>query len=104
MLFSMLCGVTEQDWFDLLGRGDAVGGGLMSRLNIIGTEGEYENVSKLKPMDFKPLQETFLPRVIRLEDAHANVLSSEDADRVVGEWFDGVPCRSSMSPNLNYLA
>ncbi len=91
MMFSLLCGVTEQDWFDLLSRGDAVGGGLMSRLNIIGTEGGYENVSKLKPLDFKPLQETFLPRVMRLEDAHANVLSSEGADRVVGEWFDNLP-------------
>jgi len=37
MLFSMLCGVTEEGWFDLLSRGNAVGGGLMSRLNIIGT-------------------------------------------------------------------
>jgi hypothetical protein len=91
MMFSMLCGVTEQDWFDLLGRGDAVGGGLISRLNIIGTEGEYENVSKLRPLDFKPLQETFLPRVMRLEDAHANVLSSDAADTIVGEWFDNLP-------------
>ena len=49
MMFSMLCGVTEQDWFDLLSRGNAVGSGLMSRFNIIGTEGGFENVSKLKP-------------------------------------------------------
>lgn len=46
MMFSLLAGVTEQDWFDLLSRGNAVGGGLMSRFNIIGTEGEYE---KRKP-------------------------------------------------------
>jgi len=28
---------------------------------------------------------------MRLDDAHANVLSSEDADRVVSEWFDNLP-------------
>ncbi len=39
VMFSMLCGVTEEDWFDLLSRGNAVGGGLMSRFNIIGTGG-----------------------------------------------------------------
>jgi len=91
MLFSLLAGVTEQDWFDLLSRGNAVGGGLMSRFNIIGTEGEYENVSKMRPPDLTTLQETFLPRLIRLEDAHANVLPSEGADRVIGEWSDNLP-------------
>ena len=91
MLFSLLAGVTEQDWFDLLSRGNAVGGGLMSRFNIIGTEGEYENVSKMHPPDLTTLQESFLPRIIRLEDAHANVRSSEGADRVIGEWTDNLP-------------
>jgi hypothetical protein len=42
MMFSLLAAVTEEDWFDLLGRGNAVGGGLMSRFNIIGTEGGIE--------------------------------------------------------------
>ena len=91
MMFSMLCGVTEQDWFDLLSRGDAVGGGLMSRFNIIGTEGQYDNVSKLKPVDFTPLQETFLPRVARLEDTHESIASTEAADRIVSEWVDNLP-------------
>ena len=91
MMFSLLAGVTEQDWFDLLSRGDAVGGGLMSRLNIIGTEGQYENVAKLKPIDFAPLQETFLPRVMQLEDAHVRIASTEAADRIISEWADNLP-------------
>lgn len=91
MMFSMLCGVTEQDWFDLLSRGNAVGGGLMSRFNMIGTEGEYENVSKMHPPDFTALQQTFLPRVMQLEDAHAHVRPTEAADAIIGEWADNLP-------------
>ena len=41
MMFSILGGVTPDDWFDLISRGNAVGGGLMSRLNLVGTEGGY---------------------------------------------------------------
>jgi hypothetical protein len=91
MMFSMLAGVTEQDWFDLLSRGNAVGGGLMSRFNIIGTEGEYENVSRMNPPDFTKLQNAFLPRVTRLEDTHAKVLPTEAADRIISEWSDNLP-------------
>jgi hypothetical protein len=91
MMFSMLAGVTEQDWFDLLSRGNVVGSGLMSRFNIIGTEGNFENVSRLHPPDFTLLQETFLPRVVQLEDAHARVLPSEAADRIISEWADNLP-------------
>jgi hypothetical protein len=91
MLFSLLAGVTEQDWFDLLSRGNAVGGGLMSRFNMIGTEGEYENVSRMNPPDFTTLQETFMPRVIRLEDVHARIMPTEGADRIISEWADNLP-------------
>lgn len=91
MLFSMLCGVTEQDWFDLLSRGNAVGGGLMSRFNVIGTEGGYENVAKINPPDFTAMQNTFLPRVARLEDAHVNVPPTEAAERIISEWVDNLP-------------
>ena len=91
MMFSMLCGVTEQDWFDLLSRGNAVGSGLMSRFNMIGTEGEFENVSRMHPPDFTALQETFLPRVIQLEDAHARVRPTEAADTIISEWADNLP-------------
>ncbi len=91
MLFSMLCGVTEQDWFDLLSRCNAVGGGLMSRFNIIGTEGEYENVAKMNPPDFTALQNTFLPRIAQLEDAHVNVPPTEAAVRIISEWADNLP-------------
>lgn len=91
MMFSMLCGVTEQDWFDLLSRGNAVGSGLMSRFNIIGTEGGFENVSRMKQPDFSQLQGTFLPRVMQLEDAHARLVPSEAADRIISEWADNLP-------------
>lgn len=91
MLFSLLAGVTEQDWFDLLSGGNAVGSGLMSRFNLIGTEGEFENVSRMNPPDFTKLQETFLPRVLQLEDAHVHVLPTEAADRIICEWADNLP-------------
>jgi hypothetical protein len=91
MMFSMLCGVTEQDWFDLLSHGNAVGSGLLSRFNIIGTEGGFDNVSKMKPPDFAPLQETFLRRIMQLEDAQVRVVPSEGADHIISEWADNLP-------------
>lgn len=91
MLFSLLAGVTEEDWFDILSRGNAVGGGLMSRLNLIGTEGHYENVSKMNQPDFTALQEAFLPRVRQLEDAPVRILSSNAADKVISDWQETLP-------------
>ena len=91
MMFSLLAGVTEEDWFSILSRGDAVGGGLLSRLNIIGTEGNYENVSRLGQPDFTALQEAFLPRVRSLDDAPARILSTAAADSVISEWQDTLP-------------
>jgi len=91
MLFSMLCGVTEQDWFDLLSRGNAVGGGLMSRFNMIGTEGQFANVARMKPPDVAALRDTFLPRVMQLEDAQVRILASEAADTIIGEWANDLP-------------
>src|SRR5271165_3105641 len=91
MMFSLLAGVTEQDWFDLLSRGNAVGSGLMSRFNMIGTEGGFENVSRMQPPDFTALQGTFLPRVMQLEDAHTRVVPTEAADKIISEWADNLP-------------
>ena len=94
MLFSMHCGVTESDWFDLLGRGDIVGGGLMSRLNICGTMGEYTNVSRLHPPDFNPLRRVFLPRVQALSITPADIPASDAALAVVDAWVAGLPTGS----------
>ena len=91
MMFSLLAGVTEEDWFDLLSRGDAVGGGLMSRLNIIGTQGEYKNVGRMKPPDFTPLQESFLPRIRLLADARCRISTTEGGDRIIDEWVETLP-------------
>lgn len=91
MMFSILGGVTPDDWFDLISRGNAVGGGLMSRLNLIGTEGSYENVPKMTPPNFTHLQESFLPRINLLADVPAQIASDEGAERVVAEWADTLP-------------
>jgi hypothetical protein len=91
MMFSLLAGVTEEDWFDILSQGNAVGGGMMSRFNLIGTEGNYENVSRMSPPDFTALRGTFLPRIRLLEDAHARLQPTEGADNVISEWQDSLP-------------
>ncbi|MBI3477391.1 MAG: bifunctional DNA primase/polymerase [Acidobacteria bacterium] len=91
MMFSLLAGVTEEDWFDLLSRGNAVGSGLMSRFNMIGTQGQYDNVSRMSPPTFVKLQEAFLPRILQLEDAPCHVPPTEAAERIIGEWTEGLP-------------
>jgi len=91
MMFSLLGGVTPDDWFDLISHGNAVGGGLMSRLNLIGTEGNYDNVPKMTPPNFTALQESFLPRIKLLADVPAQIASDEGAERVIAEWADTLP-------------
>ena len=91
MQFSMLCGVTPEDWFNLLSRGDAVGGGLMSRLNLVGTEGEYLNVGSMDEPDFTALRESFLPRVTALENTPALLTASRAARDLVRDWVVGLP-------------
>jgi hypothetical protein len=100
MQFSLLGAVTEDDWFDLLSRGNVIGGGLMSRLNIIGTEGKYQNVPKMKPPDFTVLQESFLPRIVQLAKAPCHIPPSEGADRVIAEWVETLP-ESSVRMNVH---
>jgi len=63
----------------------------MSRFNLIGTEGGFQNVSRMTPPDFSNLQETFLPRVRLLADAGCKIQSTEAADRVISEWADNLP-------------
>jgi len=91
MMFSILGGVTPDDWFDLISKGNAVGGGLMSRLNLIGTEGKYENVPKMTPPNFTLLQDSFIPRIKLLADVPAQIHADEGAERVIAEWADTVP-------------
>lgn len=92
MQFSMLCAITEGDWFDLLSKGDVVGGGLMSRLNIIGSLGEYDRVSDIKKdLDFTELQKQILPRIERLADAPCILAPTEGARRVMAEWHLSLP-------------
>lgn len=91
MLFSLLAGITEEDWFDILSRGNAVGGGLMSRLNIIGTEGKFELVGHMKYPDFAALRTAFLPRIARLEDVPVHLVPTEAAYKVVNDWQKTLP-------------
>ncbi len=58
---------------------------------MCGTEGGYENVARMNPPDFTALQETFLPHVMQLEDAHTHILPTEAADRIISEWSDNLP-------------
>ncbi len=91
MLFSLLCGVTPDDWSDLLSRGDAVGGGLMSRLNLIGSEGGFENVGRMGVPDFTALQASFLPRVCLLANTKTTILPARGADGVIDDWVSTLP-------------
>lgn len=91
MQFSLLGAVTEEDWFNILSRSDVVGGGLMSRLNLIGTEVGMENVYKMRRPEFAALQQSFFPRIVTLADRDCRIPPSEGADQVVKEWTESLP-------------
>jgi hypothetical protein len=92
MLFSILCGITEEDWFDLLSKGDVVGGGLMSRLNLIGSMGDYATATALDDnLDFSSLQKRLLPRIQDLEETPCILAPTEGALEVMAEWHLSLP-------------
>jgi hypothetical protein len=101
MQFSLLAAVTPEDWNNLFSKADAMGGGLMSRLNVIGTEGNWPNVEKMTPPDFTQLREKFFPRIRALVDNKYEVVTTEAADRVIGEWFGGLPESGKSRMNIH---
>lgn len=87
MLLSLLIGITPDDWENITSAGDIVGGGLMSRLNLIGTEHDYGNVDAMRKPDFTQLQRSFLPRIYQLQDSATHIPASNEAVSVIGDWF-----------------
>jgi hypothetical protein len=64
----------------------------MSRLNLIGSAGDYENVATINPhLDFTTLQKAILPRIERLIETPCNLAPSEGARRVMAEWHLSLP-------------
>ena len=64
----------------------------MSRLNLIGSLGEYDRVSDIKKdLDFTSLQKQILPRVERLAEAPCILAPTEGARRVMAEWHLSLP-------------
>jgi hypothetical protein len=88
---SLLGAITPEDWTEIVGRGDVIGGGFMSRLNIIGTEGTHLSVSRLRTPDFTPLQAALFPRIEALANTPAILPVSEGADRLIAEWIKTLP-------------
>ncbi|MGH9543671.1 MAG: DUF3987 domain-containing protein [Terriglobales bacterium] len=90
---SLLGGITPDDWFALLGQGDVVGSGFYSRLNIVGTGGEYA-VVKLKQIDSHVLQESLLPRLESLANAPCQMAFDAGADDLLDAWIKELPSGS----------
>lgn len=86
MQLSLLCAVVPDDWTDLASRGNVIGGGLYSRLNLIGTLGEYENVADMQMPDFSGLRESLLDRILALATTPIKTDPTPEARGLVGEW------------------
>ena len=104
VMYTILGGITPEDWTDLLSRGSSVGSGFMSRLNIIGTRGEWENVEEMQRPDFIALRRRFLPRIYALKDNAVMVGRTEGAAGLVREWFRGLKSAERSHSRFNLHA
>ena len=104
VMYSILGGITPDDWQDLLSRGQSVGSGFMSRLNIVGTRGEWENVSDLRRIDFSALRQRFLPRIHALKMGPVVIDRTDGARGLVAEWFNGLKSAERSNSRFNIHA
>jgi hypothetical protein len=99
---SLLGGIPPNDWFELLGQGDIISSGFYSRLNIIGTEGEYEQVARIRVPDLQPLQDVLLPRLEDLANTPYLIEVDPRADAILDEWVKALP-PDSVRLNIHVL-
>lgn len=86
LLYSILGGIPKKEWDDIFARASSVGSGLLSRLNLIGTENE-RTVAGLPEYDFAEMQRRFLPRISGLERTPARIPLSPNGRALLNEWF-----------------
>jgi hypothetical protein len=99
---SLLGGIPPNDWFELLGQGDIISSGFYSRLNIIGTEGEYQQVARIRVPDLQPLQDVLLPRLEDLANTPYLIEVDPRADAILDEWVKALP-PDSVRLNIHVL-
>jgi Bifunctional DNA primase/polymerase, N-terminal len=92
--FSLLGGITPLDWFELLGQGNVIGSGFYSRLNLVGTEGEFELVARIREPEFTALQDILLPRLEALVQVPYTIDVKPEADALLDAWMKDLPAGS----------
>jgi len=86
LLYSVLGGIPKTEWDRIFARASSVGSGMLSRLNILGTENE-RTVAALPEYDFSEMQRRCLPRLTALERTPARIPLSPNGRALLNEWF-----------------
>lgn len=86
LLYSLLGGITPEDWTSIFSKVESTGSGFQSRLNIVGTE-EARRVGGLIKPDFEPMRRKLLPMIADLERRPLTIDPSDAALKRVEDWF-----------------
>jgi hypothetical protein len=86
LMYSLLGGITPEDWTSIFSKVESTGSGFQSRLNIVGTE-EARRVGSLLLPDFEPLRRRLLPLIEDLERHERSINPTDAALERMEEWF-----------------
>lgn len=100
-MLSILGGITGEEWEKIFSQTSSAGSGFLSRLNLIGTEGNYPRASAIDVPDFTEFRRTFFPRLLALEAKPMTIKPTPAAKNLVGEWLGGLDLGSSARINLH---
>jgi hypothetical protein len=104
LMYSILGGITPENWDSVFSKVASAGSGFLSRLNIIGTE-EARRVQDLDIPDFTELRNKFFPLIKDLAKNPRVLSPSADARQLVTRWFDSLALPEGVQRSrLNVLA
>jgi hypothetical protein len=86
LMYSLLGGITPEDWTSIFSKVESTGSGFQFRLNIVGTE-EARRVGGLIKPDFEPLRRRLFPLIADLEKHALTIDPSDAALKRVEDWF-----------------
>jgi hypothetical protein len=103
LMYSLLGGITREEWDSISSKSQSLDSGFLSRINIIGTE-EERRKGKLHRPKFEPLRNKFFPLIQASERNPRTLEATPNAD-VLNRWFAELTMPEGVSkPWLNIRA
>jgi hypothetical protein len=101
-MLSMLGAITAEEWEKIFSQTSSAGSGFLSRLNIIGSDGDFPRTAGMEIPDFTAFRSSLLARIVALTSRPMTLKPTPAAKQLMGEWFQGV--HPSIAARINIHA